>query len=189
MSNVNLTCLRNRLAGFTLAIGVCLSSTPPALADDISECERTDAGSAAIAACTRLILDNQSIVDELESAFHGRARAYAGLGDHLAAVKDYDVIIKTKPTMAEYLAGRALSHAAMADWNSAIKDYTSAIAVDAEDPYMYFMRGNARAAKGDYSEALNDYGRAISNSIGDPAISRGPPLSQNISSLTAGWHY
>lgn len=170
MPSVSPTCFRNRLAGFTLAFGACLLSTFPATADDISECERTASGTAAVTACNRLILDNQSNVEVLESAFAGRARAYAGLGDHLAAIKDFDIVIKANPRIAEYFTERAHSHAALADWDSAIKDYTSAIAVNPDDVYVYFLRGNARAAKGYYSEALNDFGRAISDSKGDPPL-------------------
>lgn len=85
----------------------------------------------------------------------------AALGDHGAAIENYDEAIQLEADSGFAYRQRGASYSALRDYDAAIKDFSEAIRLNAEDVNAYYSRGNSYHASGDYEAAIMDYDEAI----------------------------
>lgn len=91
-----------------------------------------------------------------------RAMARAAVGEHLAAVRDYDVAIEqaTKQSgvcLSDIYFNRGNSKAVNQDYIGAIQDYTTALELNPNQQGAHLNRGNAHFASGTFQSALLDF--------------------------------
>ena len=85
----------------------------------------------------------------------------AALGDHAAAIENYDEAIQLGADSGFAYRQRGASYFALGDYAAAIKDFSEALRLNAEDVNAYYSRGNSYHASGDYEAAIMDYDEAI----------------------------
>jgi len=98
-----------------------------------------------------------------------RGVAYYNSGQYLAAIDEFNAVIREAPNSATAYNNRAIARVRVGDLAGAIADYTRAIALAPYDAELYFNRGNAFVASGQYPAALADFNRAVQIS---PAYAR-----------------
>jgi tetratricopeptide (TPR) repeat protein len=94
-----------------------------------------------------------------------RAFAHQRLGDHIAAIRDYNRAIEMEPPLnqAIYFFHRGMCFAALGGHEEhAVNDFGRAIALRPADPGPYHMRGKLYATDlGRYHEAIADFDRLL----------------------------
>lgn len=90
-----------------------------------------------------------------------RAKVLAGLGEHAAALADYDEVIRNDPDYGEYYFERAAAHRALGQYAEALADYAASIRHSLPFYEAHFNRAHLLAALGDDDGALQDLDRAL----------------------------
>ena len=107
---------------------------------------------------TPLPQGNRSISAE---TFFVQGNTKASLGQHFAAIKDYDKAIQLKPNAANAYYNRGLAKYYLGQYVAAISDYDKAIQLKPDLAEAYSNRGLAKADLGQYVAAISDYDKAI----------------------------
>jgi tetratricopeptide (TPR) repeat protein len=90
-----------------------------------------------------------------------RGIAYYNNGQYLAAIDEFNAVIREAPSSATAYNNRAIARMRVGDITGAVADYTRAIALAPYDAELYFNRGNAFVASGQYPAAIADFNRAV----------------------------
>ena len=101
---------------------------------------------------------NHSISAE---TYFARGNTKAALGQHLAAISDYDKVIQLKPDAVNAYINRGLAKAVLGQHVAAISDYDKAIQLKPDLAEAYINRGLVKVDLGLYSAAISDYDKAI----------------------------
>ena len=103
----------------------------------------------------------------LAQALLNRGLARQKLGQHDAAIVDYDAALRiaalSPKARVRALYNRALAFRAKGDAGRAIEDLTAAIYTDPDFAEAYFARGNILHERGLYYLALSDYDQALAH--------------------------
>jgi tetratricopeptide (TPR) repeat protein len=94
-------------------------------------------------------------------AYNNRGAAYADLGQHQWAIRDYDQAIRLDPKDAAAYYNRGNAYADLGQHERAIQDFDQAIQLDPKLAMAYSNRGAAYAALGQHQRAIQDYDQAI----------------------------
>ena len=101
---------------------------------------------------------NHSISAE---TYFARGNTKAALGQHLAAISDYDKAIQLKPDAVNAYYNRGLAKYYLGQHLAAINDYNKAIQFKPDATDAYHNRGIAKAGLGKYAAAISDFDKAI----------------------------
>jgi len=96
-----------------------------------------------------------------EVVCYNRAMAYAGVGLHKQAIRDFSKSIELNPRGIKPYHNRALSYSEIGDFEKAIEDYDRAVTIDSKNAETYIGRGLAYAKLGDHRRAISDYDKAV----------------------------
>ena len=103
----------------------------------------------------------------LAQALLNRGLAHQKLGQHDAAIIDYDAALRiaalSPKARVRALYNRALAFRAKGDAGRAVEDLTAAIYTDPDFAEAYFARGNILHERGLYYLALSDYDQALAH--------------------------
>ena len=89
------------------------------------------------------------------------ARSKGKLGQHTAAIADFDLAIRLDPSDGTAYDNRGLAQGKLGQYFSAIDDFDAGIRLDPNDAAAYGNRGNAKAYLGQHIAAISDYDVAI----------------------------
>ncbi len=92
-------------------------------------------------------------------SFEGGAKCT--LGQHEAAIADYDWAIQLDPECAEAFVARGHAKYTLGQHEAAIADYDRAVQLDLKCAEAFNCRGDAKYALGQHEAAIADYDRAI----------------------------
>jgi tetratricopeptide (TPR) repeat protein/S1-C subfamily serine protease len=93
--------------------------------------------------------------------YNNRGNAKSDLGNHQAAIVDYDRAIALNPKYTQAYSNRGAAKSALGNHQAAIIDLDRAIALNPKFTYAYNNRGLAKSDLGNKQEAIIDYDRAI----------------------------
>ena len=99
--------------------------------------------------------DNKAI------AYNQRGNAKHEMGDHAAAIADYDKALEIDPQFAEAYSNRGGVKDSMGDHVAAIADFDRALEIDPQLAGAYSNRGIAKNHMGSYAAALADFDRVL----------------------------
>jgi tetratricopeptide (TPR) repeat protein len=163
---------RWRAAAFTL-LCVATAAYTGAHTRPWGQCS-TDTSSAAIAACTAIILlDPQN-----DGALVNRGIAYRRSGDIEHAIRDYDEAIRLNPRAADAFNNRGNAFRDQEQFELAIADYDEALRLDPHYAHAYNNRGIIFLETGDLDRAMADFDKAIAedphyaNALRNRAVTR-----------------
>ncbi len=91
------------------------------------------------------------------SAFIGEGVRRAALGDHEAAIQNFDEAIRLNAEPAFLYKQRGASYHALGDYEAAIRDFDEAIRLNAEDANAYYNRSASHKALGNLEAAERDF--------------------------------
>jgi tetratricopeptide (TPR) repeat protein len=94
-------------------------------------------------------------------AHQNRGVALAEMGNHRAAIADYDAALAVNPRYADALANRGGSKADLGELDDALADLTAAVRIDPLRPTYRFNLGLVLGDKGRWDEALASLTEAI----------------------------
>ena len=94
-------------------------------------------------------------------AYINRGNAKGDLGQHFAAISDYDTAIRLKPDDASAYINRGVAKADLGQHRAAISDYDTAIRLKPDDALAYYNRGIAKYKLGRTSSAKRDFQTAL----------------------------
>ncbi len=156
-----MTCARILRVSILSTIPVILLWAGPASANSIADCSVIRNTPEKIVACTSVIADPSSTVEQRAMAFRNRglARAEAAANDH--AEQDFTEALKLDANDAAALSGRALIHLTRKDTAAAIDDFNAAIKLKPENTQYLMGRGYAQLVKGDSAAAIADFSEVI----------------------------
>ena len=117
----------------------------------------TDTSSAAIEACTSIIL----LDPHNDGAFVNRGIAYRRIGEIDRAISDYDEAIRLNPRAADAFNNRGNAFRARDELERAMSDYDEAIRLDPHYAHALNNRGIIFLERGDLDRAIADFDRAI----------------------------
>jgi tetratricopeptide (TPR) repeat protein len=141
-----------------------MQSSDPATSSD-----PTATADAAAAAATVTVADYKTADAKL---IYVQGRNRAGLGHHIAAIRDYNYAIELgfKDHSTVYFH-RGCCKAKLTDHTGALADYSKAIDLGFSDSATaYLHRGNSNAKLSDHKCAVADYSKAIDLGVSDAAI-------------------
>ena len=89
-----------------------------------------------------------------------------GMGWHLKgeydnAIKDFDEVIRLKPTVSMCFVARGNAYYSKKEYDKVIRDCDEAIRLDPQNSQAYSIRGNSWSAKENYDRAIRDFDEAI----------------------------
>ncbi len=90
------------------------------------------------------------------AAFISEGISRAALGDHKAAIQNFDEAIRLNAEPAFMYKQRGASYHALGDYKAAVKDYDEAIRLNAEDADAYYDRSASHNALGNHEAAERD---------------------------------
>ncbi len=117
----------------------------------------TDTSSAAVEACTSIIL----LDPRNDGAFVNRGIAYRRIGDLDRAIKDYDEAIRLNPRAADAFNNRGNAFRTRDEFERALHDYDDAIRLDPHYAHAFNNRGIIFLELGELDRAIADFDRAI----------------------------
>jgi tetratricopeptide (TPR) repeat protein len=94
-------------------------------------------------------------------AYYNRAKAKSEIGNHQAAIVDYDRAIDLNPKFGEAYYNRGRAKTALRQREAAIADYNRAIDLNPKDNQAYNNRGLEKSNSGDNIGAIADFDRVI----------------------------
>ncbi len=154
----------------TIALAVTASAVVGLSAQAGSQQDRDSCfksvGELAVAACTRIIEDQNEGATDRAKAYFGRGFSYNASGDHDRAIADFSEAIRIGQGNPIAFSARGKAYYLKGDFDRAISDYNEAddlLAFEGMDlfPDDYYYRGDAYAKKGDFDRAIADYTEAI----------------------------
>ena len=83
------------------------------------------------------------------------------LGQHEAAIQDYDKAIELDPALSSAFVNRGTSKMALRQHEAAIQDYDKAIEMDPRLVEAIHNRGVSKMALGQHEAAIQDYNRVL----------------------------
>ena len=83
------------------------------------------------------------------------------LGQHIAAISDYDIAIRLEPDAADVYLNRGAAKDSLGQHLAAISDYDTAIRLKPDYTKAYYNRGVAKVRLGHKSEARKDFRTAL----------------------------
>ena len=92
---------------------------------------------------------------------YNRAQVLAGSGDHAAALRDYDEVIRRDPDYGDYYFDRAAVRRAAGQYAAALADYATAIRLSPPSYEAHYNRADLLRELGDEDSALADLDYAI----------------------------
>ena len=90
------------------------------------------------------------------SVFIREGMSRAALGDHEAAIQNFDEVIQLNVEPAFMYRQRGASYHALGDYKAAVKDFDEAIRLNAEDANAYYNRSASHKALGNHEAAERD---------------------------------
>ncbi len=104
------------------------------------------------------------------SVFIRDGMSRAAVGDHKAAIQNFDEAIRLNVEPAFMYRQRGASYHALGDYEAAVKDYDEAIRLNAEDANAYYNRSASHKALGNHKAAERDLTVAteLSSELNDP---------------------
>jgi tetratricopeptide (TPR) repeat protein len=142
---ISLSAASQAAAGILEDRKICDGATPPA---------------PQVQACSRLIAGGRFTGRDLAVTYNNRAFAYLMQRDFNNAIPDFDMTLKTLPTIDVAWFGRGRAFAGRGEYQRAIADFTHAITLKPL-AHQFAFRGEAFAAQGDNVRALADFEQAI----------------------------
>ena len=106
--------------------GTCISSKAP-WAD-------------VIAACTAVIADTETTIENRNAFFAKRAEAHYQMGEYDQSVADFSTALNFEPSNSRVLVWRAYAHSALGDHKAADADFDTALKNDKNDVHALFNR-------------------------------------------------
>jgi len=95
------------------------------------------------------------------SEFIREGVSLAAIGDHAAAIQNFDEAIRLEVEPAFVYSERGASYQMLGEYEAAVRDYDEAIRLNGEDVNAYYNRGASHFALEDYSAAIADYDAVI----------------------------
>lgn len=163
------------VAALTGAAAVAISAASPLRAADSpawSACQGRGPAvdiDRLIAGCTAVMKSPAEPVLRRALAAYQRGVAYAGRGDSVRAIADFDQAVRLQPGFAEAIERRAAAYAIRGDDARAIADYGEAIRLKPTLAGAYVGRAQAYFRVRDYDRAIQDATRALALKPDDPA--------------------
>jgi tetratricopeptide (TPR) repeat protein len=111
----------------------------------------------AISEFTRAIEEKVNLF----AAYNDRGLAWAGKGDTLKALEDYNEALKINSASAFPYNNRANAYLLLGRYDEAVSDYSQAISLYPSLVFPHYGRGLAHYRRGEYDNAIADYTRAI----------------------------
>ncbi|MBX9669037.1 MAG: tetratricopeptide repeat protein [Candidatus Obscuribacterales bacterium] len=102
-----------------------------------------------------------SVKPDDPDALYGRGISLAGSKDDSAAIKDFESVVKLRPTYQPAYKQMCTTYMEMGHNDKAEAAITVALTACGEEPDLYFSRGLARYRMGHNADGLEDYNRAI----------------------------
>lgn len=118
---------------------------------------RTDEQISDLDDAIRLLSKDPIQAPMLLESIYGRGLAYQALGDDLAALPDFDRVLKLEPNYASALQARAFSYLRQSKFDDALQDADAAIATEPDNPRAYQLRGLIRERLSDLVGADADF--------------------------------
>lgn len=132
-----------------------------AAGDARQKCSQGDEPQARIAACTELIRSGEHAGRNLAIAYNNRGTARDELGEHSAAIEDYDAALRIDPDYAAAHYNRGRAHDELGAYRAAIADYDAALRIEPEFANAYQNRGVSHEKLDEPEMAQRDWARAI----------------------------
>ena len=156
-----------------LLTAAALSMALPAAAANLEHCRLAEADFAAgryqasVQAYTVCIETGGLGKRNLPVAHNNRGVSRAALGDHRAAVEDYDRAIAYRIAYLEAYNNRGVSLYHLGAYHQAVGNFDAVLALDADYARAYANRGAAHYRMRAYDAALADYHEAVMRDDGD----------------------
>ncbi len=93
--------------------------------------------------------------------YHNRGYAKSRLGQHAAAIQDYNKAIQLKPNDSFIYSSRGDAKNNLGQYFNAIQDYDKAIQLDPNTAYTYVSRARVKEQLNQHAAAIQDYNKAI----------------------------
>ena len=100
---------------------------------------------------------NDAAIDTDPSEFIGEGVRLAAIGEHEAAIQNFDEAIQLDEERSFVYKQRGASYKALGQYEAAITDYNEAIRQNGEDVNAYYNRGVSQYALQDYAVAIADF--------------------------------
>jgi tetratricopeptide (TPR) repeat protein len=100
---------------------------------------------------------NDTATDTGASEFIGEGVRLAAIGEHEAAIQNFDEAIRLDEERSFVYKQRGASYKALGQYEAAITDYNEAIRLNGEDVNAYYNRGVSQYALQDYAAAIADF--------------------------------
>ena len=94
-------------------------------------------------------------------AYRLRGNAKQHMGDHVAAIADYDRTLEIDPQDAAAYNSRGNTKASMGEYEAAIADFDQALKIDPQYAVAYNNRGNAKVSIDEHEAAITDFDWAL----------------------------
>jgi tetratricopeptide (TPR) repeat protein len=95
------------------------------------------------------------------SEFIGEGVRFAAVGDHEAAIRNFDEALAIDPTAAFVYKQRGASYQALRNYEAAIRDFDEVIRLNSEDVNAYYRRGASYLALSEFAAAIADFDTVI----------------------------
>jgi tetratricopeptide (TPR) repeat protein len=141
---------------------VLLTTTGPALADDLETCRDPQADSKLrLTACEALITSGKLTGKELAIALSVRGNALAAKSDLDGAIVAFSAARDADPDNVSYLNSRGIVYERKGDDDHAMADYNLALQMRPRYGSAYNNRGTLHLRKGAFQSALDDFNAAL----------------------------
>ena len=150
---------------FLLSLAILISPTvtfAQTASEWAIECENLsdpnkNPGRHSISVCTKAI----DLNPKDSTLFLNRGVGYYALGNHLQAIKDYNIAIKLNPKFAKAFNNLGTSYYYLENYPEAIKNFTLAAKYDPDYAQAFFNRAATNHYLGYYKSAVEDYYRSL----------------------------
>ena len=99
--------------------------------------------------------------DKKASAYYERGNAKGEMGDHAAAIADFDQALDMNPKYSEAYNNRGVNKGRMGDHAAALADFDQALEADPQNAKAHNNRGNAKSNMGDHAAAFADFEKSL----------------------------
>jgi len=126
------------------------------------------------------VIDDGWDKTKIENAHLTRGNLWAGLGQYLEAIADFDQAIAIDPKNANTYNSRGTAKSELGFYTEAIADFNQAIAIDPKNTIAYKGRGIVKYQLGKYLEAISDFDKALEFNPNDSSILQNLNLAQHM---------